>query len=114
MPSHTEGFGLPAVEALQVGCKVVCSDIPALREVGDTHCKYVPLNEHAVSTFADAIVAILSERRGHPIFQPQFSVGQIAREYGELYRDVLMASVIARRRVDVAPLDNSPASGRWS
>jgi glycosyltransferase involved in cell wall biosynthesis len=114
MPSHTEGFGLPAVEALQVGCKVVCSDIPALREVGDTHCKYVPLNEHAVAAFADAIVAILSEGQRRPIFQPQFSVGQIAREYGELYRDVLTASVIAQRRQGVAPLDNSPASGRWS
>ncbi len=32
-PSLYEGFGLPVLEALQTGTPVVCSDIPALREV---------------------------------------------------------------------------------
>jgi len=32
-PSHVEGFGIPAVEAMQCGCPVIASDDPALREV---------------------------------------------------------------------------------
>lgn len=33
LPSFMEGFGLPAVEAMQSKCLVLASDIPALREV---------------------------------------------------------------------------------
>lgn len=34
LPSQDEGYGLPLVEAFACGCPVVCSDLPALREVG--------------------------------------------------------------------------------
>lgn len=36
MPSFTEGFGLPIIEALTCGTPVLASDIPAHREVGGT------------------------------------------------------------------------------
>lgn len=32
-PSLMEGFGLPALEALAVGCPVICSDIPVFTEI---------------------------------------------------------------------------------
>lgn len=35
MPSCTEGFGLPVIEALQVGTPVIASDLPVFREIGD-------------------------------------------------------------------------------
>ena len=34
LPSFAEGFGLPVIQALQLGVPVLCSDIAALRETG--------------------------------------------------------------------------------
>jgi glycosyltransferase involved in cell wall biosynthesis len=41
LPSIYEGFGLPVVEAMQLGVPVVCSDIPVLREVSGGHATLV-------------------------------------------------------------------------
>jgi alpha-1,3-rhamnosyl/mannosyltransferase len=40
-PSLYEGFGLPILEALSVGCPVVCSDLPVFREVAARAALYV-------------------------------------------------------------------------
>ena len=34
LPSFAEGYGMPVAEALSVGTPVICSNLPALREVG--------------------------------------------------------------------------------
>jgi glycosyltransferase involved in cell wall biosynthesis len=40
LPSLEEGFGLPIIEAMSLGCPVVCSDIEIFREVGDNAALY--------------------------------------------------------------------------
>lgn len=41
-PSRAEGFGLPPVEAAALGTPVICSDLPAIREVLGDMPVYVP------------------------------------------------------------------------
>jgi len=44
-PPLLEGFGLPGLEAMSVGCPVLCSNIPVLREVyGEAALYFDPLN----------------------------------------------------------------------
>lgn len=41
LPSFAEGFGMPVAEALAAGTPVICSDLPALREVGGDIPDYI-------------------------------------------------------------------------
>lgn len=57
-PSIYEGFGMPVQEARCLGARVVCSDLPELREAGDEHCRFVePELECIVAGLADTVVA---------------------------------------------------------
>ena len=51
-PSLTEGFGLPVAEGLLAGCRVVCSDIPAHREIAEGQCRFVDLRDKPAETLA--------------------------------------------------------------
>lgn len=51
MPSYAEGFGFPLIEALACGNPVLCSDLPALREIGGGIPEYFdPLDGNAWRT----------------------------------------------------------------
>lgn len=53
-PSFAEGYGLPLAEALALGVPAICSDLPALREVGNAVPDYLdPLDGRA---WRDAIL----------------------------------------------------------
>ncbi|MGO9939330.1 MAG: glycosyltransferase family 4 protein [Terracidiphilus sp.] len=85
-PSIVEGFGLPVVEALLAGCRVVCSDIAAFREVGREDCHYVPLGRGELEAFTGAIRASLKTPRILPLSMPQLAASAIAEKYIMLYR----------------------------
>lgn len=100
-PSITEGFGLPVAEGLLAGCRIVCSDIPAHREVGEGRCRFVVLSRNAEEMLAEAIVAVLKEPRTVPALLPQFSTPVLARQYINLYRTL---------RTPEVPLENARVS----
>jgi alpha-1,3-rhamnosyl/mannosyltransferase len=58
LPSFYEGFGLPAIEALQAGAPLVASDLPVLREVAGDAALYAP--PHRPDLWADRIAELLA------------------------------------------------------
>ena len=112
-PSNTEGFGLPIAEGLLAGCRIVCSDIPAHREVGGSNCHFFALQGDAVEPLAEAISAALSESKTPPISLPQFSAAVLAREYIALYRR-LIASSSRVKKVTQSGLFDSAVTARTS
>ncbi len=89
VPSKVEGFGLPVAEALLVGCRVLCSDIASLREIGGAHCQYVALKKNQEEALAGAIRSTLEMPWKGPVPLPQLSADVLARQYIELYRKLL-------------------------
>lgn len=102
-PSNIEGFGLPVVEALLAGSRVVCSDIPAFREIGNECCSYVSLEGNAENALADAIVAKLREPAEPPKHMPGFSAPILARQYIDLYRRLITTRTAARHSTRSSP-----------
>jgi glycosyltransferase involved in cell wall biosynthesis len=58
--SSDEGFGIPIIEAMSLGCPVVCSDIPIFREIAGDAGLFFELGDH--QQFAKQVIAA-SEKR---------------------------------------------------
>jgi glycosyltransferase involved in cell wall biosynthesis len=61
VPSRTEGFGLPALEAMTRGCPVVCSARGALPEVVASGGLIVPGADHDADTLSAALEPLLTD-----------------------------------------------------
>jgi N-acetylglucosaminyldiphosphoundecaprenol N-acetyl-beta-D-mannosaminyltransferase len=88
-PSTIEGFGLPIVEAISHRCRIVCSDIPAFREVGGGYCRYVDLTADPLVAFTKACRAALKDYKFRAAPIGRFEPEQIAEECLVLYRSLL-------------------------
>lgn len=93
LPSRDEGFGLPALEALACNVPVVCSDIPALREVTGEHATFVPFGDVAAlgAALVDTLessssAATYAARRAHAA---QFTWSRCADATVSAYRMAL-------------------------
>jgi glycosyltransferase involved in cell wall biosynthesis len=98
-PSITEGFGLPVAEGLLAGCRIVCSDINAHREIGEGFCRFVNLRVEAESALMRGIVSALEDPKPSPVQLPQLSGPVLAKQYIALYRRLLASMASARSAV---------------
>ncbi|MCI0669148.1 MAG: glycosyltransferase, partial [Myxococcaceae bacterium] len=60
VPSESEGFGLPVIEALASGSEVVASELPVLREVGGDAVHFAPVAH--VDAWVELVCGLLEER----------------------------------------------------
>jgi glycosyltransferase involved in cell wall biosynthesis len=86
--STEEGFCLPLVEALRSSARVVCSDIPVLREVGGEKCEYFSLAESSSGLVRAASKALSSNGSRSPCLE-RFSSVHAGAAYIRFYEDLL-------------------------
>jgi glycosyltransferase involved in cell wall biosynthesis len=89
--SSTEGFCLPLVEAMACGCKIICSDIPTLREIGAMNCEFFPLSASPYDAIVQAAVTAMSAVRTDPSFDflQAFAPSIVCKQYLNIYRGLL-------------------------
>lgn len=61
LPSREEGFGLPVLQSFEADCAVICSDIPALREVGGDAVLYADPGD--AGDFAEHMLSLLKKAK---------------------------------------------------
>jgi glycosyltransferase involved in cell wall biosynthesis len=93
-PSLYEGFGIPPLEAMAVGCPVICSNSSSLPEVvGDAAESFDPLDQEAMLAAMESVLYSPSRRSaivaaGRARYQ-QFTWKKCARETEAIYRNLL-------------------------
>jgi glycosyltransferase involved in cell wall biosynthesis len=60
MPSHREGFGMPVLEAGLLGKPVICTQVPAAREIGGEEVTFID-SDGDPEEIAEQILAIVKE-----------------------------------------------------
>jgi glycosyltransferase involved in cell wall biosynthesis len=116
-PSFTEGFGLPVAEALMAGSPILCSDIPAFRELADETCRLIPFGPNAVESYCDALRDILVLPRPRPRTLPHLSSRVIGASYLQLYTKIACErnqrfAILAQPKLDIGRADSVGHPGR--
>jgi len=93
-PSLMEGFGLPALEALSLGCPVICSDIPVFREVlGDKVIYFPPdSDKELISKLKMACINYASSKeskRNSKLLSKSFSWNKMAKATLNAYQEAV-------------------------
>jgi glycosyltransferase involved in cell wall biosynthesis len=88
-PSLSEGFGLPLLESFACAVPVLCSDTPALRELGADLPQYVdPLSEEDMAQGLVNLMGKPSRLEAGPDRARDYSWNKIGQRYKELFREL--------------------------
>ena len=71
------------------GCLIVCSDIPAFRELASASLRFVRLEDHAERGLCRAVEEVLMLPRPMPESLPELAMDAVAEAYLELYHTTL-------------------------
>jgi glycosyltransferase involved in cell wall biosynthesis len=94
-PSSVEGFCLPLAEALHCGTPVLCSDIPVLREIGGSACRYFTLQGNdPLAALTKGMEASLHEAASPSLSSGRFAPHEIANQHIALYSSLLAGSYL--------------------
>ncbi len=85
VPSSTEGFCLPLAEALSLGSKVVCSNIPIFQEIASSKCTFFNLEGDIIQNLSQAMIRSISEPRLQTEPDYRFSKTYAAQKYINFY-----------------------------
>lgn len=93
-PSLYEGFGIPPLEAMSLGCPVVCSNASSIPEVvGEAGAYFDPADPESIRTVTEAVLQSSSLRSELVMKGRQrctaFSWARCARETHAVYRSLL-------------------------
>jgi glycosyltransferase involved in cell wall biosynthesis len=95
-PSRHEGFGIPVLEAMAQETPVLCSDIPALREVAGDSARFVSPDD--IDGWVDALTELLGDADARAALVvagrarvTNYSWERCARETAAVYREALGA-----------------------
>lgn len=90
-PSLYEGFGLPLLEAMAVGARVACADIPVYREVARRFAVF--FDPRDTENIADALLRVATEpsfsRAGAQTWALSHTWDRAAERLLEVYREIL-------------------------
>ena len=86
--SSIEGFCLPVAEALSLSCRVICSDIPILREVAGDQGTYFDLGAHSSDAIVEAISSSMKSN-SHASNRARSFASNAAEEWPRLYTRLL-------------------------
>jgi len=88
-PSLLEGFGLPVAEALSIGSRVVCSDIPAFRAIDATHSTFFNPTDISGESLLAALQHAIRTPRGIKTATAGLHPQHAAAKYLAIYSSLL-------------------------
>lgn len=86
-PSLFEGFGMPPIEAMMLGARVITTKCTSLKEVTNNKCDYVK-NPMDTQEWIKKIQKIQKAKKKKLVF-PQYDKKTIARQYLDLFYQVI-------------------------
>lgn len=99
--SSVEGFCLPVAEALSFSRRVICSDIPVLREVAGEQAEYFSLEPRSPDALLKAIEGALKSKRSTKL-RPALLQPDSGREAARVYRHLMKIDSSPNLVVDCA------------